>query len=152
MGAKLKLTLKGFDILLDHITEAGGSIEAATERALESSAKLLTNEIKKGAVQRNLPTDSLITPKVNWSGNRASVEVGFELGEYNSNNPSSGYFALFREYGAPSKGGNRKTKQGYNRGAIEADPFIRPALQQNKKRVKDAQKQALERTLRGLSK
>lgn len=164
MGTKLKLTLRGFDGLLEEIQSAGGEIAPATERALQSSAKLLTNDIKSGAAQRNVPTDDLINPAPKWSGNRCSVEVGFKLGAYDSVNPSSGYLALFKEYGAPSGGGVRNVKESdivakvggefktlnKSRGSVNADPFIRPALEQNQKAIREAQKTALERILGGL--
>lgn len=164
MGTKLKLTLKGFDGLLEEIQSAGGEIAPATERALQSSAKLLTNDIKSGAAQRNVPTTDLINPTPKWSGNRCSIEVGFKLGAYDSVNPSSGYLALFKEYGAPAGGGDRTVNEagvvknfdgeyktlGMSRGAVKADPFIRPALEQNQKAIREAQKTALERILGGL--
>ena len=164
MGTKLKLTLKGFDGLLEEIQGAGGEIASATERALQSSAKLLTNDIKSGAAQRNVPTTDLINPTPKWSGNRCSVEVGFKLGAYDSVNPSSGYLALFKEYGAPAGGGVRNVKESgivakvggefktlnKSRGSVNADPFIRPALEQNQKALREAQKTALERILGGL--
>ena len=164
MGTKLKLTLKGFDGLLEEIQGAGGEIASATERALQSSAKLLTNDIKSGAAQRNVPTTDLINPTPKWSGNRCSVEVGFKLGAYDSVNPSSGYLALFKEYGAPAGGGVRNVKESgivakvggefktlnKSRGSVNADPFIRPALEQNQKAIREAQKTALERILGGL--
>ena len=149
-SGKVKLTLTGFDKLLDEVQFAQGSIEAATERALVSSAKMLTQEIRKGAVERNLDAGDLIVPKAEWLGDMCSVEVGFKLGAYNPSNPSTGYKALFREYGAPSKGGNRSTKKGANRGAVAADPFIRPAVKRNQKAIRNAQKKALERILKGL--
>ena len=164
MGTKLKLTLIGFDGLLEEIQSAGGEIAPATERALQSSAKLLTNDIKSGAAQRNVPTTDLINPTPKWSGNRCSVEVGFKLGAYDSVNPSSGYLALFKEYGAPAGGGVRNVKESgivakvggefktlnKSRGSVNADPFIRPALEQNQKAIREAQKTALERILGGL--
>lgn len=164
MGTKLKLTLIGFDGLLEEIQSAGGEIASATERALQSSANLLTNEIRSGAAQRNVPTTDLINPTTKWSGNRCSVEVGFKLGAYDSVNPSSGYLALFKEYGAPAGGGVRNVKESgivakvggefktlnKSRGSVNADPFIRPALEQNQKAIREAQKTALERILGGL--
>ena len=164
MGTKLKLTLIGFDGLLEEIQSAGGEIAPATERAMQSSANLLTNEIRSGAAQRNVPTTDLINPTPKWSGNRCSVEVGFKLGAYDSVNPSSGYLALFKEYGAPAGGGVRNVKESdivekvggefktlnKSRGRVNADPFIRPALEQNQKAIREAQKTALERILGGL--
>ena len=164
MGTKLKLTLIGFDGLLEEIQSASGEIASATERALQSSANLLTNEIRSGAAQRNVPTTDLINPTPKWSGNRCSVEVGFKLGAYDSVNPSSGYLALFKEYGAPAGGGVRTVKESgivakvggefktlnKSRGSVNADPFIRPALEQNQKAIREAQKTALERILGGL--
>lgn len=164
MGTKLKLTLIGFDGLLEEIQSASGEIASATERALQSSANLLTNEIRSGAAQRNVPTTDLINPTPKWSGNRCSVEVGFKLGAYDSVNPSSGYLALFKEYGAPAGGGVRNVKESgivakvggefktlnKSRGSVNADPFIRPALEQNQNAIREAQKTALERILGGL--
>lgn len=147
---KVTLTLKGFDALLEQIQEANGSIKAATERALESSAKLISQDIKAGATARNIPTASMIDPKTEWNGNRASIKAGFELGSYDPRNPSDGYKALFIEYGLPADGGNRTTKAGKNRGRVTANPFIRPALTQNKKNVQAAQRKALERILKNL--
>lgn len=164
MGTKLKLTLKGFDGLLEEIQSAGGEIAPATERALQSSANLLTNEIRSGAAQRNVPTTDLINPTPKWSGNRCSVEVGFKLGAYDSVNPSSGYLALFKEYGAPAGGGVRTVKEpgivarvdgdfktlDKSRGSVNADPFIRPALEQNQKAIRNEQQAALDEILKGL--
>ena len=164
MGTKLKLTLKGFDDLLEQINESGGEIKTATEKALKSSANLLTNEIRSGAAQRNVPTTDLINPTPKWSGNRCSVEVGFKLGAYDSVNPSSGYLALFKEYGAPAGGGVRTVKEpgivarvdgdfktlDKSRGSVSANPFIRPALEQNQKAIRNEQQAALDEILKGL--
>lgn len=148
MATKLKLTLKGFDEMIEKIEAAGGKIKPAVDRALTSSANLLTQKIKEGANARNVPTDSLIRPAVKWSGNIASVEVGFALGAYTPGNLSSGYLALFKEYGT----GKRATSKGYNRGALTADPFIRPALEDGQKEVRKAQQEALDRILKDLTK
>ena len=164
MGTKLKLTLKGFDDLLEQINESGGEIRTATEKALKSSANLLTNEIRSGAAQRNVPTTDLINPTPKWNGNRCSVEVGFTLGAYDSKNPSSGYLALFKEYGAPAGGGVRTVKEpgivarvdgdfktlDKSRGSVSANPFIRPALEQNQKAIRKQQEAALNEILKGL--
>ena len=165
MGTRLKLTLKGFDDLLEQIKNAGGDIKPATERALQTSANLVTNEIRAGAVQRSVPTDNLITPAPKWNGNRCSVEVGFTLGAYDSKNPSSGYLALFKEYGAPAGGGVRTVKEpgivarvygdfktlDTSRGSVSADPFIRPSLERNQKAIRNEQKAALNEILKGLN-
>ena len=148
MGAKLKLTLNGFEKMLEEIQSAGGEIKPATERALQSSANLVTAKIRTGAEARGLGTEGIINPAVKWNGNRATVEVGYELGSYNSRNPSAGYIALFTEYGTAK----RKTKKGANRGKENANPFIRPAVTEGKKEIVKAQKTALERVLKGLKK
>ena len=145
-STKLKLTLKGFDILLDEIQHAGGEIETATERALDSSANLVTAKIRVGAMARGIGTSDMISPRVKWNGNRASVEVGYKLGGYNSRNPSEGYKALFKEYGTAK----RATKKGANRGAVKADPFIRPAISAGQKDIRKAQETALKRILEEL--
>ena len=148
MGARVKLTLSGFDKLLSEIQDAGGEIKPATERALQSSANLATAKIRSGAEARNLGSEGIIDPTVKWNGNRASVEVGYKLGAYNSRDLSPGYKALFTEYGT----GKRSTRKGANRGAMKADPFIRPTVEESKKEIVKAQKVALERVLKGLKK
>lgn len=148
MGARVKLTLSGFDKLLAEIQDAGGEIKPATERALQSSANLATAKIRSGAEARNLGSEGIIDPTVKWNGNRASVEVGYKLGAYNSRDLSPGFKALFTEYGT----GKRATKKGANRGAVNANPFIRPAVEESKKEIVKAQKVALERVLKGLKK
>lgn len=144
--AKIKLELKGFDKLLEDIQEAGGNIERATEKALLNGANLLTNDFRNGAVNRGLEVDRLITPQVKWANNRASVEAGFKLGEYDEKNPNSAYIALFTEYGTIK----RKTKAGANRGKITQNPFIRPTREKDAAKVRRFQKEALEEILKGL--
>lgn len=145
-GSKVKLTFKGFDLLLEQINEANGDVTAATEKALKASADMLTQEIRAGAQQRKLGTSTLINPTPVWSGNKCSVEVGYNLGSYDSSNPSEGYKALFKEYGTAK----RKTSKGANRGEITANPFIRPAVDNNKSRIKKEQQAALDEILKGL--
>ena len=144
---KIKFELKGFEDLLEQIQKAGGSIERATEKALLNGANLLTNDFKTGAINRGLELDRLITPQVKWNKNRASIEAGFELGDYDERNPNSAYIAMFTEYGTIK----RTTKAGANRGTITPDPFIRPAREKDAAKVKRYQKEALEEILRGLS-
>ena len=159
--AKGVLTFKGFEEYLEKIQKANGNVEQAINTALLAGANEVTNEIKAGFDAHGIPHTNIINPNVTWSGNVASCEVGWELGAYNSQNPSDGYKAMFIEYGTgvrSTKEKNRVYSNGKwattkNRGKITAKPFFRPALENAKKassKNKKAQRAAFEKILEEL--
>lgn len=148
MAQRVKLVFTGFEELLDAIEKAGGDIKPAVNTALQESINLIDADIRAGAIARGLETDQMITPQVTWKDDRATAEAGFKLGTYDPDNPNSGYIALFKEYGTAQ----RQTKDGENRGVITADPFIRPAKEQNAAQIKRIQKKALNKILGDLQK
>lgn len=144
------LVLKGFDKLLEDIQRAHGSIEKATEKGLKAGAEVLTRQYEDEAKKSGATQDELAalvkSPKPERSGNRFTVDTGFKLGSYNSENPSGGYLAMFRNYGTVK----RTTKSGANRGEISATGFIQRAEERASAKVKKAERQALEEILKDL--
>lgn len=148
--AKAKLVLKGFDTLLEDIQRAQGNIEQATEKGLRAGAEVLTRQYEDEAKKSGASSEELNalvkSPKPNRSGNRFSVDCGFKLGTYNSNNPSGGYLAMFRNYGTVK----RTTKTGANRGSIQETGFIQRAERRASAKIKKAEKETLQEILKDL--
>ena len=161
MATKAVLTFKGFDDLLETIKEADGEIKPSVEKALKAGADEVTAEIRQGFEKHGISTNPIIEPEVKWDGNVASAEIGWKVGSYNAKNPSDGMKALFIEFGTATRqtkesehvnaGGRWVTTR--NRGAVKAEPFFRPAIENAKKansKNKKAQKAALNEILKGL--
>jgi hypothetical protein len=71
------------------------------------------------------------------------ARVGYKKGAYNPNDISDGYKVVFSNYGTP-----KRSKHG----KIEAKGFIDRAQKNARKRIKKAQKEALEKILERVSK
>ena len=69
------------------------------------------------------------------------VQVGWEMGEYNPQNLSEGFKALFLNFGTPHRS---------KHGKVKARGFITRAKKKSKKNIKAAQENALNEILRGL--
>ena len=120
MGAKLKLTTRGFTELEEAFKKLGNKVDGIIKKDMQAAADQFTSEIKAGAIARNLPKESLdaiIQPVVKQAGNEISCEAGFKLGDYGSGD-GGGYIALYTEYGTPYR--KKYGKQ-------QPDPFIAPA-------------------------
>lgn len=151
----LKLTLKGFDSYLSDLKKAGADIDAAATEALTTSGEILTSAIKDSMKSSGMSDDtirvmnrSLMQPTIykNREGDTVTkivCEVGFRLGDYDPKNPEGGYIALFNEYGTKE----RKTAAGKNRGHLEERAFIRRAIRKSKAKIKNVQKETLEKAL-----
>jgi HK97 gp10 family phage protein len=163
VASGIRLNLKGFSKMLDEIQQAGGNVESATEEALRKCAGVVENELRNACNQNNVPgsISSEIRTEVDWIGNRCSATVGWELGSYNPKNISTGYKAVFLNYGTPKRtvskdgirimlGGDWVT-EGKNRGAIAPRNFIQTAKEASAKQVKKIQKDTLDDILKELS-
>lgn len=130
----MRLDLIGFSTMLEGIQKAGGNIERAVETALTESAKPFETELKAGIAKHHrtgLTEKSLLASNnVQWDGNRATLNVGFDIAK-------GGLPALFIEYGTPR---------------MPADPFIQPAIQRNQSKAKKIQQQVLNEILEGIEK
>lgn len=141
----IRLQLDGFDDLFKQIEKAGGTIDKAAKECLETSADIMQSELKaqmqaagvdKGLISRMPP------PEVEASGNRYAARVGYKKGAYDPRNPSDGYEVIFINYGTP-----KRSKHG----KIKARGFIKKAKDKARPRIKKAQKETLDKILRGLN-
>ncbi len=128
----LKLELTGVDQLLNQIQKIGGDVNQAAERAILASAKPFHQDLKQAIKKHKrsgLTESTLKSPtNIKLQGNQCSLDVGFHI-------KSGGLPALFLEYGTPR---------------MKAQPFIRPAINRNKKNAKQVQQQAIEQLLKDL--
>lgn len=146
--SKLRLALKGFDDMLAAVQKAGGDVDKAARDCMEKSVQVLESNLKKEAQASGADT-STVTHGVTQKGNRISAETGWKLGDYDADNPSEGYRAMFVEFGtgrhsARGKGKDRKTAAGYNRGSTEPRPFMDKARKKSVKQIRAMQQETLQ--------
>lgn len=85
MARKNKLTIDfdGFDILQKRLTELGGDAKQAAENALTESHKIVTQKVTAAMVKHRESGDTadaiISAPAVKWTGDTASVDVGFDI-------------------------------------------------------------------------
>lgn len=152
--ARIKLKLKGFDDMLDAVKRAGGDIDNAARVCMEKSVSVLEEYLIDEAQESGAETTEIFH-QVQSSGNRVSAETGWHLGNYDSNNPSEGFRAMFIEFGtgkhsARSKGKDRQTAAGYNRGSTEPHPFMEQARKRAVKPVRTIQQETLQSIVKEL--
>lgn len=150
----MRLKVKGFDEMLARVQKAGGDVDKAAHECMEKSVRILESNLKKEAEASGAPT-STVSHSVTSSGNRISGETGWKLGNYDSNNPSEGYEAMFREFGtgrhsARGKGKDRQTAAGYNRGSTEPRPFMEKARKKSAKPIRAIQEETLHNIVKEL--
>lgn len=143
----IKVSLKGFEEMLDKINKANGDVNKAAEKAINDSAKVAEQELKTAAMSAGLSSDLVgrIKTRKKSQGNTYTAKVGWELGSYDPNNLSAGYKAMFINYGTV----RRKTKTGADRGALTKPPkqkqFIAVAKKRANKRIKQAQQEIIKK-------
>ena len=160
--AKIKLKVD-FSGMLEKIKDAGGDIDDAAKKCADECSKIMNDELVSEAHASGVPSNdtSDIKHSVTINGNRYKVEAGWKLGEYNPSNPSAGYKAIFINYGTARRAvkkdrvhhviGDGWKTLGTNRGAITGLGFIDRAQKGAKKKIKAAQKDALNKMLEELS-
>ena len=149
--AKMRLQVKGFDEMLERVQRAGGNVDKAAKKCMERSVSVLEEYLIDEAAESGVETTEIFH-QVTVSGNRISGETGWKLGNYDSNNPSEGYRAMFAEFGtgrhsARSRGKDRETAAGYNRGSTEPRPFMAQARKRAVKPVRTIQQETLQELL-----
>lgn len=105
---KLKVEFSGFDAVLEKLKKLEGDVVKTTEKALVETHRIVTEETKP-AIARHKRSgrtgQSLVdTPKVKWSGQTASVGVGFSIKD-------GGLPSIFLMYGTPRM---KKDQKLYN--------------------------------------
>ena len=80
----IKVSLKGFDDMLDKINKANGDVNKAAEKAINDSARIAEQELKSAAISAGLKSDlvSKIKTRKTAKGNTYAAKVGWELGAY----------------------------------------------------------------------
>lgn len=142
----IKLDIKGFNKLLEEIQRAGGDINKATEKAMNKSVDVVSQELKNACNKAGVPSSissEIKSQPAEWDGNRCSAAVGWKLGAYNPDNPSQGYKAIFLNYGTP----HRK-----KHGKITARNFIGAAKKSSTPKLRKIQKETFDEILKGLPK
>lgn len=100
----LKLNMKGFEELMTKYDALGGDMKQIAEEALNQAAKTITDDTNKGVQKPMLPAGGYYSggetaasvvsnPKVEWSGNKAEVGVGFDFAK-----PGAGGFLIKGRY------------------------------------------------------
>lgn len=136
----IKVKLEGFDELFTRIQNAGGSINSAAEDCIRKSAEIMESELKS-QMQKDGVDSSLInrmpSPKIESSGNRYSAKVGYEATEYNPNNISDYFKAIFLNYGTPhrTKHGKEKSRGFVVRAKRKAKPKIKKQQEETLKEI-----------------
>lgn len=154
MAGGIKLNLKGFEKMLTQLQDAGKNVDPAAKEAVSENARIVEQELRAQCQAAGVPSDIIQEIKTTTSTEgegRYSAKVGWKLGNYDPQNPSTGYKAIFLNYGTV----RRQTKRGKNRGAIHKpakdQQFIYAAKKKSQTKVKKLQKQMLEEITGGLN-
>ena len=86
----MQLDLKGFNELITKLDGLGGDIKKATQDALEKAGQKIGEDTATAVQRSNLPAGGKFSqgetaktvvenPKVEWSGDTASIGVGFDF-------------------------------------------------------------------------
>lgn len=146
MASKAMLQLKGFDVLLEQIQKAGGSIDVAADSCLRQSAQIMQSELKAQMQAAGVDSgliNAMPRPQIEVKNNRYSAAVGYKKGNFDPNNPSDGYKVVFLNYGTP-----RRTMHG----KVAARGFIEKAKKKARPKIKQQQQETFEKILGGLNK
>lgn len=112
----LKLDTKGFEQLLTKLDSLGGDMIEVVDKALTDAGKKISEDTHKAMAKQNLPaggkyskgtTEKAIVdnPQVEWSGSRASIDVGFDFGK-----PGAGGYLIT---GTPKMQPNKELNRMY---------------------------------------
>jgi hypothetical protein len=98
---RLTIDFDGFDILQKQLIEMGGDAKQAAEKALVESHKIVTQKVTAAMVKHRESggtADAIIkAPSVEWTGDTASVDVGFDI-------TGGGLASIFLMYGTQLHG------------------------------------------------
>ncbi|MBQ2348087.1 MAG: hypothetical protein II388_06945 [Clostridia bacterium] len=148
----ISVKLEGFEEYLQKLEKAGKDVDTAAQNAVRKSASIAEQELRAAANAAQVPSSITKDIRTKYESNfgKYSAEVGWEKGNYNSDKPSSAYKAIFLNFGTV----RRQTKAGKNRGQI-ANPekskrFITVAKRKASSKIKQAQKEQLEKALEEL--
>ena len=150
----MELNYSGFDDFLEKIKEMGKDVDKAAEKATKANSQTaltcLVHEARKSGVPEDIIRTAHIKTDMNRSHGYYHAEVGWDKGAYDPKNPSDAYKVIFMNYGTV----RRKTRQGYNRGAVPAPNskikplFIKRAKAKAKRVIRKEQQELLDSIIR----
>lgn len=108
---------------------------------MKESADIMDAELKAQMQKADVPAHliaAMSPPQVFKDGNAFVAKVGYEKGEYNSENPSDAYKVVFLNYGTP-----KRTKHG----KVKARGFIQKARKKATPQIKKKQEEVLNEIL-----
>ncbi len=134
--ARLKVQLTGFDEIIKKIEKAGGSVNESVDKCVRKSADVLDTELRNAMIKAKAdsPTHSLVKnmdkPEISWEGNKCFAKVGYRLKNYDPNNLTDGFKALFFNYGTPRRKPSQERAREYIKKAkTKANPIVKKEQQ-----------------------
>lgn len=129
---RFKVQLTGFDELIKNIEKAGGSVNKAVDECVRKSANIIDTELRNAMIKAKAdsPDHSLIKdmdkPEIIWEGNTCYAKVGYKLRNYDPKNLSSGFKALFLNYGTPRRKPSQERARKYiSKAKTKANPLVK---------------------------
>ena len=116
---KMSIDFSSFEEYAERLENLGGDLKATVDKALQASHDYVTENLKDdmkrhhktGKAERSLLEDS----KVEWEGNVASIDVGFDIA-------NGGLPTIFLMYGTPKHApANQYGRAGGVNGGVDAD-------------------------------
>lgn len=126
--AKLELKFSGMEAYLEQLNRLGANVKEEAEKALIESGEIVSQELHEQMKKHHVTGEtesSIIEPKVEWKGTKASMRYGFDY-------KKGGEPALYLEKGRPHQ---------------KPTPVIKPAIEASEDKVKAAQEAALARAI-----
>ena len=129
MAIRVQFKLNGLEEYLSNVNKVGNDIVQATKEAIEESVKPIVEEMKVGAEPHILTSkvyNAIEATPVKVDGNKIYSDVGI-----NEEKAKEGaWTAVFQEFGSPH---------------FPKSPFIRPAFDNNRSKIKSAQRKILKK-------
>lgn len=128
MAVKGTITTKGFEEFLERIAAAGKNVDHAAATAVQAGA-----DAAKAGMQRRAPKDThnleqhLVVDGPHQDGNYVYAEVGL--------------------IGADADTARYGTAQEYGTAVMQAQPYIRPALVEDKAKIRKAMRESFNQEL-----
>ena len=126
--AKLELKFSGMEAYLEQLNRLGANVKEEAEKALLESGEIVSQELHERMKEHHVTGEtesSIIEPKVEWKGTKASMKFGF-------NYKKGGEPALYLEKGRPHQ---------------KPTPVIKPAIEASEDKVRAVQEEALKRAI-----
>ena len=125
-----KMELCGFDELFQKISSLEKNVNEACKKAVDSATPIIRNDMEQGA-ERHRRTgavvDNIEALRAKAQGDYIFAEVGIDLAKH-----PEAFEGVFQEYG-----------DGHS--PCFPDPFVRPAVEKNRKEIRKIMRQTLKK-------